>query len=169
MFTFVAAEGKILRSVSIIKTRQFPTETGPSSVIQTVESPEICDFARKIIAETGYNGFGAIEFILENETNKPYAIEFNARPVPICHLGKYLGADLCKALSEYLQTDNYSEEQVQVIRNVTVALFPNEYRRDPSSPYLRECYHDVPINEPELMKALHGKYYEQFATEAKFV
>jgi Carbamoyl-phosphate synthase L chain, ATP binding domain len=163
MFTFAAIEGKVLASVSIIKARQFPTETGPSSVIQTVESSELYDFARKIVAETGYNGFGAIEFILEKETNKPYAIEFNARPVPICHLGKHLGADLCKALSEYLQTDNYSEEQVQVMRNVTIALFPNEYRRDPNSSYLRECYHDVPTDEPKLMKALHQKYYEKFA------
>jgi hypothetical protein len=61
-----------------------------------------------------------------------------------------------------LQTGNCSQEQTQVIRNVTIALFPNEYRRDPNSSYLRECYHDVPVDQPELMKALHREYYEQF-------
>jgi hypothetical protein len=28
--------------------------------------------------------------------------------------------------------------------------------------FLALCYHDVPVDEPELIKALHREYYKQF-------
>ena len=36
----------------------------------------------------------------------------------------------------------------------TVALFPNEWARDPTSPYLTEAFHDVPDDDPALLQAL---------------
>ena len=35
-----------------------------------------------------------------------------------------------------------------------IALFPQEWQRDPSSPLLREAYHDAPRTQPELLR--HG-------------
>jgi len=35
----------------------------------------------------------------------------------------------------------------------TVALFPNEWLRDPHSRYLTHGHHDVPWDDPALLKA----------------
>jgi predicted ATP-grasp superfamily ATP-dependent carboligase len=161
MFAFVAAEGKILSYIPVNKVCSFPGETGPSSVVRTIECQEMYEFAQKIVAATGYNGFGAFDFILEEKTGLPYVIEFNIRPVPICHLGKRLGADMCKALVEYLENGTCENEQV-IKSDFIIALFPNEYQRDANSSYLREHYHDVPLDEPKLIKAINRKYYQQF-------
>jgi hypothetical protein len=32
-------------------------------------------------------------------------------------------------------------------------LFPQEWLRDPSSPYLHSGYHDVPWDQPDLVRA----------------
>ena len=35
----------------------------------------------------------------------------------------------------------------------TIALFPQEWLRDPASTFLTSAYHDVPWEEPELLRA----------------
>jgi hypothetical protein len=39
-------------------------------------------------------------------------------------------------------------------RPFLVALFPNEKKRDPQSPFLKEAFHDVPYDDPALMASL---------------
>jgi hypothetical protein len=34
-----------------------------------------------------------------------------------------------------------------------VALFPQEWMRDPASPYLTNAFHDVPWDDPALIRA----------------
>src|SRR4051812_11840705 len=34
-----------------------------------------------------------------------------------------------------------------------IALFPREWLRDPASPWLTRAYHDVPWDDPEVMRA----------------
>lgn len=165
---FVAADGVILSHFCMNKVLSFPNRTGPASVIKTIECHEMYDFASKIVSAVNYSGFGGFDFILEEKTQRPYVIEFNARAIPIAHLGARLNADMCLALRKFLEDGSYQNEQIQ--KNITIALFPNEYHRDPLSPYLqlvgtsdqKDCYHDVPLDEPELIKALSIKYYQEF-------
>jgi hypothetical protein len=35
----------------------------------------------------------------------------------------------------------------------TIALFPREWLRDPASPWLTEAFHDVPWDDPEVVRA----------------
>jgi hypothetical protein len=35
----------------------------------------------------------------------------------------------------------------------TIALFPQEWIRDPASAFLQSAYHDVPWDKPELIRA----------------
>jgi hypothetical protein len=39
-----------------------------------------------------------------------------------------------------------------VTENDTIALFPQEWIRDPHSSFLRSAYHDIPWEEPELVR-----------------
>ena len=38
-----------------------------------------------------------------------------------------------------------------------IALFPNEWMRDPHSPFLRSAYHDVPFDDPALIADAHRR------------
>jgi hypothetical protein len=41
-----------------------------------------------------------------------------------------------------------------------VTLFPQEWMRDPASPFLTSGYHDVPWEEPELLRACVRKAWK---------
>jgi hypothetical protein len=41
----------------------------------------------------------------------------------------------------------------KVTENETIALFPQEWARDPKSEFLQSAYHDVPWEEPELIRS----------------
>jgi hypothetical protein len=39
------------------------------------------------------------------------------------------------------------------IVNDVVAIFPREWQRDPVSPYLKSAHHDVPWDDPAVVRA----------------
>jgi biotin carboxylase len=156
MFVFLAQKGKILGSLPLYKKQTFPDETSPSSVIQSFECPEMVAFAEKLVQKIEFNGFGSIDFIMDAKTERPYVIEFNPRPVPACHLGKQFNVDFCQLLADSLQGRSLAPSKL--IAPHTVALFPNEYCRDPESPYLKTAFHDVPWEDQGLMAALAPQY-----------
>jgi hypothetical protein len=41
---------------------------------------------------------------------------------------------------------------LKVTEKDTIALFPQEWIRDPESPFLRSAYHDIPWEEPDLVR-----------------
>lgn len=63
-----------------------------------------------------------------------------------------IGRDLRRALWCQLSGVAY-ERQVLADYPETVALFPNEWLRDPHSRYLTHGHHDVPWDDPALLKA----------------
>jgi biotin carboxylase len=152
MFVFVAGQGKILGHLPLYKKQTYPDKTGPSSVIQSFDCPEMVEFATKIVKEIEFNGFGSIDFIVDAQTQKPYVIEFNPRPIPACHLGQHFNVDFCRILMDYLQEKPLIP--CQPLPSQTIALFPSEYLRDPDSPYLKTAFHDIPWEDADLMAAL---------------
>jgi hypothetical protein len=60
-----------------------------------------------------------------------------------------------------------SEQTVQpapkLTEKDTIALFPHEWLRDPGSAFLQSGYHDVPWEEPELVRACIRKRLKQSA------
>jgi D-alanine-D-alanine ligase-like ATP-grasp enzyme len=156
MFVFLASQGKILGHLPLYKKQTYPGKTGPSSVIQSFDCPEMLEFATRIVEKIEFNGFGSIDFIVEAQSQQPYVIEFNPRPVPACHLGAYFNVDLCQLLSDYIHGKPIVHNKLLAYK--TVALFPSEYLRDPASPYLKTAFHDIPWEDNSLMAALAPHY-----------
>jgi hypothetical protein len=50
-------------------------------------------------------------------------------------------------------TGKETEPASKVTENETIALFPQEWGRDPKSEFLQSAYHDVPWEEPELIRS----------------
>ena len=89
--------------------------------------------------------------MLEASTGHAYLIEVNPRSTQVGHLSLGAGHDLPAALYAAL-SGKAVPTSPKVTEKDTVALFPQEWIRDPESPFLRSAYHDVPWEEPELIQ-----------------
>lgn len=161
LFSFAADRGTLLRYVAAIQVRCHPPKTGPSCVVRTMASAEMERFARSMAKALNFSGFGGFDFILDDATGQAYALECQPRPVYLTNVGALCGANLPEAL--FAQLTGTDPGPQPAIAETTVALFPNEYNRDPNSEYLTSGLHDIPWDDPDLVKALHPTYYAEFA------
>jgi hypothetical protein len=129
------------------------TPTGPASVMRLIDSCEMSIVAEKIVRRLNLSGLIGFDFMLEEQTGNPYLIEVNPRATQVGHLTLGPGRDLPAALYAAL-TGEEIREAPKVTENRTIALFPQEWKRNPESPFLQSGYHDVPWEEPELIRAV---------------
>jgi hypothetical protein len=126
------------------------SSAGHATVVRLIENPEMSVAAEKMVRRLGLSGVHGFDFMLEEQTGNAYLIEINPRATQVGHLALGSGRDIPAALYAAL-----SGEEVQpapkVTEKDTIALFPQEWIRDPESPLLRSAYHDVPWEEPELV------------------
>jgi hypothetical protein len=148
---FVALNGELIAANLMLKHRCYPDPTGPASVVKGYKDAEIVSFAKTIVKEINYNGFGSIEFVVNANDKKAYIIELNSRPVPISHFSSEIANDL--AVSFRMALDGM-QAPLLTFNEFLVALYPSELRRDPDSEFIRDAYHDIPIDEPRLRNAL---------------
>jgi len=144
-------KGTILASLHfevINKTEQ----SGPASVVRLIENAEMSYAAERIVRRLNLSGLHGLDFMLESETGNAYLIEINPRSTQVGHLTLGPGRDLPAALCAAASADTVQTAR-KVTENETITLFPQEWSRDPASQFLRSGYHDVPWEEPELVRA----------------
>jgi len=125
---------------------------GSASVLRLIDIPEISATVKKMVSRLGLSGLVGFDFILEEQTGRPYLIELNPRSTQTCHLRLGEGRDLVAALRSKI-----SGEPLQAVPRATdnnvIALFPQEWQKDPDSEFIKSAFHDVPWDEPELVRA----------------
>ena len=126
-------------------------ERGPASVLRLIENEEIADVTKKAARRLNISGLHGFDFLLEKATEKPYLIEMNPRPTQVGHLALGPGRDLTAALNAAVSGKPIPKTR-QVTDNPTIALFPQEWSRDPQSTFLNSAYHDIPWEEPDLIR-----------------
>ncbi len=142
------------------------SSTGHSTVLRLIENAEISAAVEKIVRRLGLSGVNGFDFMIETDTGKPYLIEINPRTTQVAHLPMGSGRDLPAALFSFV-TGNPIQEASKVTENEVIALFPQEWKRDSASAYLRTGYHDVPWGEPELIRACVRRRRKQWAFYAE--
>lgn len=153
MQVFCAFEGQLLEHIQVLKQTRHPDPTGPSSVVRFIEHAEMHDTTRVLIEKLGFSGFGSFDFMIEQASNDAYLIEINPRPCPATHIGHHVGRNLAHALWCRIAEQPYAQTLVAKPPEC-IALFPQEWQRDPQSPALSEFFHDVPWDDRELLRAL---------------
>jgi hypothetical protein len=126
--------------------------SGPSTVLRLIENAEMTAAAEKMARRLKLSGLHGFDFMLEEHTGNAYLIELNPRATQVGHLALGPGRDLPAVLFA-AATGESLRESSKVTENDTIALFPQEWIRNPVSPYLRSAYHDVPWGEPALIRA----------------
>lgn len=146
--------GKVLAGIAaqVLHTRN---THGPSTVVRLIQDPRIDRAAEQIAAALNLSGFYGFDFVLDeldemDERRQPLLIEMNARATQIAHLALGERGDLAAAAISALTGRNVTPRPAVTSGDV-VALFPQEWYRDPASSYLRTGYHDVPWSEPDLV------------------
>jgi Carbamoyl-phosphate synthase L chain, ATP binding domain len=124
---------------------------GPSTVLRLIENPEMSAAAEKMARRLELSGLHGFDFMLEAQTGNPYLIEINPRATQVGHLTLGPGRDLPAALYAAV-TGKAIQTAPRLTENDTIALFPQEWVRNPTSAFLRSSYHDVPWEEPELVR-----------------
>jgi hypothetical protein len=98
----------------------------------------------------GSTGFIGFDFMIESSTGHAYLLECNPRPIPSCHLGARVGVDLCDALAAALRGDD--APRAAACREEVIALFPQEWQRDPAALAAFGGFVDAPQDDPMLMR-----------------
>ena len=143
-------KGEVVASIhcEVLKTLY---SRGPASLLRLIDNHEMDNAARRLIKRLGLSGIHGFDFRLDVQTGNAYLIEMNARATQISHLAMGPGRNLPAALHAML-SGNAIPETKPVAEKDVIALFPQEWNRDPSSEYLLSAYHDVPWREPRLVK-----------------
>jgi ATP-grasp domain-containing protein len=126
---------------------------GTSSVVRVIEHPDMAKAAATLVRRLGLSGFCGLDFVIEDATGEAHLIEVNARPTPISHLGFGAGRDPVAALVARL--DGMPPTALErVTDNPVVALFPQAWLNNPASRALFNAHHDVPWEDPGLVREL---------------
>jgi biotin carboxylase len=127
--------------------------TGPSTIVKVVDNWQMLDSARRIVGALGMSGLVGFDYMIETATGRPFVIEMNPRNTPICHVRLGAGHDLVEALLAKLSA-RAPRERAPVTQGDLIAFFPYAWRHDPDNVALRVGYHDVPWEEPKLVREL---------------
>jgi thioesterase domain-containing protein/predicted ATP-grasp superfamily ATP-dependent carboligase len=148
----VCWNGKVLAGISV-EVICAQGETGSATIVQVVESPEMMRAAERMAARLGLSGFLGFDFVIEERTGTPYLIELNPRVTPLCHLQLGTGRDLVTAITTQLSGAGVADVS-SLPRNQRIGYFPQAWHADRNSELLRSSFHDVPWDEPPLVRDL---------------
>ena len=124
---------------------------GPASAVRLVDNSDMMNAAVKIARRLGLSGFFGFDFIIEEKTGSTFLIEMNPRCTQHCHLRLGKGRDMIGALSAVLKGERLGEF-APITQNDHIAYFPQALLT--GSKFLSSSYHDVPLDEPELIREL---------------
>jgi hypothetical protein len=143
-------QGAVLAGISVeaICTQH---QTGPATVVRPLRNPEMCATVNRLVRRLGISGLWGADFVLEESTGAAYLIEVNPRATPICHLSWGARRNLPAALLARLR-DVPLQVMPAAIEQEVIAMFPGEWQRDASSSHLCAAFHDIPWEEPELVR-----------------
>ncbi len=145
----VCDRGKVLAALNF-EVIQEQYAGGPATVLKLIENSDMVFAAEKMASRLQLSGLHGLDFMLEGETGHAHLIELNPRATQVGHLLLGPGRDLPAAVVAMI-----TGERIQAAPRITekdcIALFPQEWRRDPASTYLQSSFHDVPWEEPGLI------------------
>ncbi len=125
--------------------------TGPASVVQRADRPAMDEAACAVARRFGLSGLHGLDF-MRNAQGKLFLVEINPRATQTSYLAFGKGRDPLCGLVQAASGKN-CRPRTASSNNPLVALFPQEWSRNPASPYLKTAFHDIPWDDPDLLRA----------------
>jgi carbamoylphosphate synthase large subunit len=156
----VCWRGELLSMVSVIVVAA-AGPTGAATIVRVIQNEEMKRAAELVVSRLNLSGFYGLDFIIESGTGVPYLIEMNPRCTQLGHIEFADRGCLAGVLSAVLRGEPRPQVQNPVPHD-TIALFPQALAAgDACRPHLEASYHDVPSEEPQLMRELMLKSWPQ--------
>jgi predicted ATP-grasp superfamily ATP-dependent carboligase len=93
-FACLADRGRIVAELTARRSRQYPADFGQgSTLVESVDIPELREPCARLIAELGYDGLMELEFKRDEEDGSYRLLDMNARPWVWHPLGAAAGVD----------------------------------------------------------------------------
>lgn len=142
-------QGKLL-AANHLETLASQETNGPASVLRRIDNAEMSEAASRLVSRFGLSGLHGLDYICDDQ-GRMHLLEINPRSPQSSYLNFGPGRDLIFALAGKLQGRTHSPRQH--VPGDVVALFPQEWMRDPTSLHLKTAFHDVPWDDPALIRA----------------
>ena len=144
-------EGRVLAGITVqVLTTLY--ERGPSTVLRRIHNAAMERAAELLASRLQLSGFYGFDFMLDEQSGAPWLLEMNSRATQIAHLA--LGVDQDLAAAAFGAISGMPIQRRPLLTKAeTIALFPQEWHRDASSPLIQSAYHDVPWEAPALVCA----------------
>jgi hypothetical protein len=107
--------------------------------------------ARAVARRFGLSGLHGLDFIRDRR-GEVFLLEINPRATQTSYLAFGSGRDPLSGLVE-AASGTPCRARVPCTVNPLIALFPQELSRNPASPYLKTAFHDIPWDDPDLLRA----------------
>jgi hypothetical protein len=143
--------GQVLASITVqvLATRY---ERGPSTVVRRFRNAAMDRAAEVLASRLNLSGFYGLDFVLDEQVGIAWLLEMNSRATQIAHLA--LGPDHDLAAAAFAAVAGVPVHPRAVVTTAeTIALFPQEWQRDPASALTPGAYYDVPWDAPALVRA----------------
>jgi ATP-grasp domain len=127
--------------------------TGAALMVRVVDNAEVVTTARRLVEDLKLTGFCGLDFMVEAGTGAFHLIEMNPRCTQLGHLAAGREHDLAGVLFAKLAGLGRPPAAAP-IRNKVIAFFPQADAWTPRSPFLHSGHHDVPWQQPDLMREI---------------
>jgi carbamoylphosphate synthase large subunit len=156
----VCWRGELLSIASVVVVAA-EGPTGAATIVRVIENERMRKAAECVVSRLSLSGFYGLDFIIESATGVPYLIEMNPRCTQLGHIEFAGQGCLAGVLSAALRGEPRPPAQNPVPGD-TIALFPQALAAgDACRPHLDASYHDVPLEEPQLLGELMLKSWPQ--------
>lgn len=152
-------EGKVIAGIAV-EVVAAHSLAGNATVVRIVDGHEMLEAASRIVSYLGMSGFCGFDFMIEETTGLAFMIEINPRATQINHLALGKGRNLPAALRARVAGEPVNDG-FSVTDQKVIALYPQEWQRDPHSNFLETDFHDLP-EEPELIRFYLKRQSRQF-------
>jgi hypothetical protein len=146
--------GRVLASATAEHVVVDERADGGPTVLRFCVREDIARTAERAIAALGASGCCALEFVVD-AAGDAWLVDIVRHVVPTAHVSHWLGVDLAGAWLAALD-DREAGTATSLAAGTSrySVAFPQEWRRDSGSRWLREQRVDVPWDDPHLLEAI---------------
>jgi carbamoylphosphate synthase large subunit len=156
----VCWRGELLSIVSVVVVAAEGL-TGAATIVRVIQNDQMKRAAELVVSRLKLSGFYGLDFIIESGTGVPHLIEMNPRCTQLGHIEWAGEGCLAGVFSAALRSEPRPPVQNPIGEN-TIALFPQALAAgEVCRPYIDSGYHDMPVEEPQLLSELLLKSWPQ--------
>jgi hypothetical protein len=147
---FACWKGRVLATIHM-DVLETTIPNGPASVMRRTDCAQMEKATVRIAERFGLSGLHGLDFV-RDAAGEPHLIEINPRATQSSAFALGPGHDLAAALAACVSPSVRGARPLATA-NPIIALFPQEWRRNPNSAWLRSAYLDVPWDDPAVLRA----------------